>query len=187
MLNLQILTTKISSPEFIYTEIWKYKPLNKRKENSLAQPVLGPFLSVSALWSSSCNLQVLKVLPASVAVHLSILNIQFAASVPYTSFVIQVMHTNTYLWASPWYFQKKCPRLTLHCTRVLLQKPFFSLLSLTDTCLSLESFPSLTGRDEINCLHSWHRNMQSSMNETELHIHVSVILPQVRNGTSCKY
>lgn len=187
MLNLQILTTKISSPEFIYREIGKWKPLNKRKENSLAQLVLGLFLSVSASQSSLCSLQVPKVLPASVAVHLSILRIQFAASVPHTSFVIQVMHTNTYLWASPWYFQNKCPCLTLHCTRVLLQKPFFSLLSLTDMCLFLERFPFLTGRDEISCLHSWRRNMQSPMNQTELHIHVSVILPQVRNGTSCRY
>lgn len=138
MLNLQILTTKISSPEFVYREIWKWKPLNKRKENSLAQLVLGLFLSVSASQSSLCSLQVPKVLPASVAVHLSILRIQFAASVPYTSFVIQVMHTNTYLWASPWYFQNKCPCLTLHCRRVLLQKPFFSLLSLTDVSVLRE-------------------------------------------------
>lgn len=110
LLNIKPLDlNKISSSEFIHTETWKCKPLNKWKENSLAQLVLGLFLS--ALQSSLCNLQVLKVLPASVTAHLSILRIQFAISMSYTPFVIQVMHTNTYLWASPWYFQNKCPCL----------------------------------------------------------------------------
>lgn len=102
--------------------------------------------NVFALQYSLCNLQVPKILLDSVAGHLSILRIQFAASVPYMLFVIQVMHKNTCLWVSPWCFQNKCPCLTVHYTRALLQKLFFSVLSLTDMRLSLESFPFLTDR-----------------------------------------
>jgi len=80
---------------FIYTQTWECNLLNNKKEKeSLAQTVLRHFLSVFALQYSLCNLQLLKSLPDSVAVHLYLRNSVCCFS---ALLVIQVMHINTYL------------------------------------------------------------------------------------------